>query len=293
MQTDHIEGFWVASATPLMADGTVDHALLAEHAEWLFAQGCDGLVLFGTSGEGTSFTARERLDTVTALMRSGVPAAKLSVGAGFPAFGDSVAMTREALGLGLTHILLLPPYFYRNADGVEDAFAAIFDAVADARLRAMLYHIPQVSGVPVLPGAVASLRRRYGAVVAGVKDSSGVFTDFEAFRRDAPDVPVVIGNEAEIGRANALGGTGTICGLGNVVPGMVRAMFGSAAAAGPMQQACALFGGPFVPTLKSAMAAMTGNPGWARTRAPLRPADPSVGQRVARALQALQKKRAA
>ncbi|MBV9785063.1 MAG: dihydrodipicolinate synthase family protein [Acidisphaera sp.] len=288
MQTDSISGFWVASATPIDADGGVDNALLADHAQWLFEQGCGGLVLFGTSGEGTSFTARERLATVSDLMARGIPAARLSVGAGFPATGDSVAMTQDALAMGLRHVLLLPPYFYRDAAGIEDAFAAILDAVADDRLRAMLYHIPQVSGVPVLPGTVAALRRRYGAVIAGVKDSSGVFADFEAFRRDAPEVPVLIGNEADIGRAAELGGAGTICGLGNVVPGMVRAMFSDPAAADAMRQACALFRGPFVPTLKSTLAAMTGNTAWARTRAPLRPADAALGQRVGEALRSLQ-----
>ncbi len=293
MQTDTISGFWVASATPLDARGGVDHGLLAEHAQWLFGQGCDGLVLFGTSGEGTSFTARERLDTVGALMARGVPAARLSVGAGFPAVGDSVAMTREVLALGLRHVLLLPPYFYRDARGVEDAFAAVLDAVADDRLRAMLYHIPQVSGVPVPPAAVAALRRRHGSVIAGVKDSSGAFADFEALRAAAPDVPILIGNEADIGRAAALGGAGTICGLGNVMPGMVRAMFDEPDAAEPMRRACGLFDGPFVPTLKAAMAAMTGNAAWARTRVPLRDAEPAVGRRVADALRALQDRKAA
>jgi len=60
-----------------------------------------------------------------------------------------------------------------------------------------------------------------------------------------------------------------------------------------MQQACALFSGPFVPTLKAAMAAMTGNAAWARTKVPLRPAEPGVGPRVAEALRALQDRLAA
>ncbi len=287
MQADAVSGFWVASATPLDARGDVDHGLLLEHARWLFAEGCDGLVLFGTSGEGASFTARERLDAVRALLARGVAPERLSVGAGFPAVGDGVAMTRELLSLGLRHALLLPPYFYRDAAGIEDAFAAILDAVADDRLRAMLYHIPQVSGVAVPPAAVASLRARFGAVLAGVKDSSGVFADFEALRAAAPDVAVLIGNEAEIGRAVRLGGAGTICGLGNVVPAMVRATFEDPAAAGPMREACALFAGPFVPTLKSAMAAITGIPAWSRTRVPLRALDPAAGQRVAQALRGL------
>jgi len=290
IERDHIQGYWVAIATPLTTNDTVDHALLAAHGQQLLQQGADGLVLFGTTGEGTSFSAQERLDTIEALMSRGIAPERLMLGAGFPAVPDTIAATRAVLGLGLRHVLLLPPYFYRDAGdaGVEDAFAAVLDGVADDRLRAMLYHIPQVSGVAVAPGVLASLRRRFGVQLAGVKDSSGDYAHFQAFRAAAPDAPVVIGNEADIGRALADGGAGTICGMANLAPALVRAMFTDPAAAGPMRDAITLMNGPFVPTLKSALAALTGQPGWARTRAPLRAADPSVGERVAAGLRRLQ-----
>lgn len=293
--TDTISGLWVALATPLDEEGAVDHAVLARHARWLLSEGCNGVVPFGTTGEGTSFSAAERLAAVEALLASDVAPAQIGLGAGCPAIPDSIALTKAALALGLRHVLLLPPYFYRDvtASGIGDAFAAILDGVADDRLRATLYHIPQVSGVPVPAEAVAGLRARYGRVVAGVKDSSGNFAHFEAFRAAAPDVAVTVGNEVDIFRAVSAGGAGTICGMANLVPGLVRAMFGGEAAAAPMREAVGLIDGPFVPTLKAGLAALTGEAGWARVRAPLRSADPSVGRRVASGLQALQERRAA
>ena len=62
--TEAIRGFWVASATPLAADGSVDSAKLAGHAKQLFGKGVDGVVLFGTTGEGTSFNVAERIATL-------------------------------------------------------------------------------------------------------------------------------------------------------------------------------------------------------------------------------------
>ena len=287
--SDRIEGLWVAMATPLAADGSVDHAGLVRHARWLMHEGCVGLVPFGTTGEGTSFSAPERLAAVEALLGAGVAPGQICLGAGFPAVPDSVALIKAALGLGLRHVLVLPPYFYRDADaeGIEAAFAAIVDGVGDARLRMTLYHIPQVSGVAVPAAAVAGLRARYGAMLAGVKDSSADYPQFQAFRRAAPDVAVVVGNEADIGRALADGGAGTICGMVNVAPALVRAMFADPAAAGPMQAAIKLITGPFVPTLRSILAAQTGNAGWSRCRAPLQAADPAVGIRIAAALQGI------
>jgi len=280
--TDTIRGFWVAIATPIAADGQVDQPALARHAHGLFDQGCDGIVLFGTTGEGPSFSARERLDTVAALLSKGIGPERIALGAGFPSIIDSIALSRDALSLGLRHMLVLPPYFYRDASpsGLEDAFAAIIDGVDDARLRMMLYHIPQVSGVAVLPETLANLRRRYGVLLTGVKDSSADFAQFRAFRAAAPDATVLVGNEADIGRALAEGGGGTICGMGNIVPSLVRAMFSEPNAESAMATAVRLLGQPFLPMMKSVIAAATGDAGWSRVRAPLRSMPASLGVAV-------------
>lgn len=139
-----ISGLWAASATPVAPDGSIDHAALTAHARRLIARGCDGLVLFGTSGEGPSFSIMERLAAAEALLRSDIPAAKLALGTGCSAIGDTIAMTRASLSLGVTEAMILPPFYFSNPpdDGIEDAFAELFDRVADDRLSACLYHIP-------------------------------------------------------------------------------------------------------------------------------------------------------
>jgi 4-hydroxy-tetrahydrodipicolinate synthase len=284
--SDTIHGLWAALATPIAADGAVDHAALVRHAKGLTEAGCEGFVPFGTTGEGTSFSTGERLAAVEAMLGAGIPADRIALGTGCPAITDTIALTKSALALGLHHVLILPPYYYRDveAQGIEDAFAAIIDGVADSRLRATLYHIPQTSGVPVPPAVAGRLRQRFSSLVAGVKDSTGVFENFRAFRAAAPELAIVVGNEADIGRALAEGGAGTICGMVNVVPHLVRAMFADTDAIGPMRAALALMQGPFVPTMKSILAAQTGNAGWLRVRAPLREADAASGQRIAAAM---------
>ncbi|KMO10759.1 dihydrodipicolinate synthase family protein [Methylobacterium platani] len=292
---DAITGLWVALATPLDEDGAVDHDALVRHVRFLIERGCDGVVPFGTTGEGTSFSASERLAAVEALLAAGIPAARIGLGTGMPAIPDAVALTKGALALGLVHALVLPPYFYRDATeaGIVDAFAAYLDGVGDDRLRASLYHIPQTSGVGLPPAAVATLRARYGRLVAGVKDSSGDFAQFRAFRAAAPDVAVCVGNEADIARALAEGGAGTICGMANLVPDLVRAMFADPAAEGPMRAAIGLIAGPFVPVLKSALAATTGEAAFGRVRPPLVAAEAGIGQRIAAELAGLARAAAA
>jgi len=284
--SDAIHGNWAALATPLTQAGDVDLPAFTAHAKYLMAEGCDGVVPFGTTGEGTSFSAPERLEAVEALLIAGIAPAQIALGAGFPALPDTVALIRSALSLGISHALVLPPYFYRDVDsiGLEAAFSRIIDTVADDRLRVTLYHIPQVSGVAIPPATLAALRRSYGAIVAGLKDSSGEYSQFQAFRAAAPDVPLLIGNEADIGRAIAGGGAGSINGMCNVVPALVRAMFDeSASALAPMQQALSYMKGAFVPVMKSILAGQSGDAAWLNVRAPLRPADAAEGQRLAQA----------
>lgn len=272
--TEAIRGFWVASATPLAADGRVDNARLAAHARHLFTKDVDGVVLFGTTGEGTSFNVAERIATVEAMLKDGIPAGRIGIGGGFPAVTDSIALTRAMIGLGVRHVLLLPPYFDRSAapEGIEDAFAAIIDGVADDRLRASLYHIPQVSGVAIPTEVAASLRRRYGKIVAGLKDSSGDFRQFQAFRAAAPELAITVGNEADIARAIAAGGAGTICGMANIVPELVKTMIDGKDVEARMQAAIdiVLKTPSFLTTLKAVLAAQTGDAGWLRVRPPLR-----------------------
>jgi 4-hydroxy-tetrahydrodipicolinate synthase len=293
--TDAIKGLWVALATPLGPDGMVDTAGMVRHAQSLLADGCDGIVLFGTTGEGTSFSAAERLAATEAMLKSGIAAERLALGTGCPAITDTIALTRAMRGIGLTHALMLPPYFYRDAtdEGVGDAFSAVIEKLADPDLRVTLYHIPQTSGVAIAPAVAARLRGSFGAVVAGLKDSSGDFAQFGAFRAGVPELPVLVGNEADIGRALAEGGVGTICGMANLVPALVRAMFTEADAGGPMNAALALMKGPFLPVLKSALAARTGQAGWRRVRPPLTAASEAAGQEVARGVAALVAGRAA
>jgi 4-hydroxy-tetrahydrodipicolinate synthase len=193
-------------------------------------------------------------------------------------------------------VLILPPYFFRGAPaaGLEDAFSAIVEGVASERLRATLYHIPQVSGVAVPAGVLGSLRQRYGRVIAGVKDSSGDFEAFRAFRKAAPDCGCLVGAEVLIARALAEGGTGTICGMANLVPHLVRAMFAGPGGEPAMAAACAQINDPdFLALLKAALAARTGDAAWRAVRPPLRAADPARGARIATALAALQAPRAA
>ena len=256
-----ITGLWAAATTPFDAAGTIDHGALARHADRLLRAGCDGLVLFGSSGEGPSLSMAERLAAAEAVLRAGIAPNRLALGTGSPAIPDTVTLTKGMLALGITRSLLLPPFYFAGVSpqGIEDAFAAVFDAVADPRLSACLYQSAGERGSCAARGAGASARavRR---IVSGVKDSSGDFSGFLAFRAAAPDVASLVGAEVLITRALAAGGQGTICGMANLAPTLLRRLFHEPGAQTAVEQACAAVHS--IPLLKATLAAMTGEPVW-------------------------------
>jgi len=231
----------------------------------------------------------ERLAAAEAVLRADIAPNRLALGTGSPAIPDTVTLTKGMLALGITRSLLLPPFYFAGVSpqGIEDAFAAVFDAVADPRLSACLYHIPQVSGVSVPPAVLGRLRARYGAIVSGVKDSSGDFSGFLAFRAAAPDVASLVGAEVLITRALAAGGQGTICGMANLAPTLLRRLFHEPGAQTAVEQACAAVHS--IPLLKATLAAMTGEPVWRGVRPPLRAAEATAGARIAAVLEALER----
>ena len=106
-----------AATTPSDAGGAIDHVALVRHAKRVLDAGCDGLVLFGSCGEGPSFSISERLAATEAVLRAGVTPARLALGTGYPAIADTVALTKATLDLGITRVLLLPPYYFAGVLG--------------------------------------------------------------------------------------------------------------------------------------------------------------------------------
>jgi 4-hydroxy-tetrahydrodipicolinate synthase len=226
VKTAPIRGLWCASLTPLGADGSIDYARLVAHVHGLTAKGVDGIVLFGTTGEATSFSVTERIGGLDALLAADIPPNRVVAATGCAALADTLALTRHALQSGCPRCLALPPFFWKGLsdEAVFRYYAALIDTVADARLRLYLYHIPQLSGVPISPQAVALLVAAYPGIIAGVKDSSGDFGHTADLLECAPGLSILVGHEPHIPMSLRTGGAGTISGLANLLPLEVAAL---------------------------------------------------------------------
>jgi 4-hydroxy-tetrahydrodipicolinate synthase len=272
-----IQGLWCALLTPLAPGGGIDLARLADHAQGLLRRGVDGLMPFGTSGEGPSLPLAERRAGLEALLAAGVPPARLLAATGCAAFADAVALTRHALGAGVLRCLALPPFFWKGLsdEAVFRYYAGLIEAVGDPRLRLYLYHIPQVSAVPISPQVVARLADAYPEQVAGVKDSGGDFAHTAELLERAPRLAILTGHEPHLPRLLGLGAAGSIGGVANLFPETVAALLRPGA--GPDQEARVqafldiAARHPYLPACKAILAEQTGDPAWLAPCPPLLP----------------------
>ena len=271
-----IEGLWCATLTPLSASGAIDNARFAAHVQWLFSQGVGGVAPFGTTGEGQSFSVDERRAGLDALL-SAVPAQRVLPGTGCASLSETIALTRHATSAGCIASLVLPPFFWKEPsdDGLFTWYARLIEGVGDPRLRVFLYHLPQVSSVPLSVDLVARLASAFPGTIAGIKDSQGSWDNTAALLTRVPQLTIVIGHEPDLPRLVAAGGAGTICGVANAYPHLVRALLSPDASAQTRARIAKFieitFMQPFLPAFKSMVADRTGDASWRNVRPPLLP----------------------
>ncbi len=274
-----LQGIFSPVLTPFGADGAPDPDRFIRHCRWLLAQEV-GLAAFGTNSEANSMTVVEKRALLDALLEAGLPAARMMPGTGACALPDAIELTREAVAAGCGGVLMLPPFYYKGVsdDGLFRYYAGVIDAVADARLRIYLYHIPPVSGVPIPLTLIDRLLATFGPVIAGVKDSSGDWKNTAAMleRFQPRGFDVFAGSENFLLANMRGGGAGCITATGNVNPSAIVRLYRSWQQADADEQqkkldaqraAFAQF--PMIPAMKAAIALKTGRRDWVHVRPPL------------------------
>lgn len=270
-----------AIATPFRSDFGIDFARLGAHARWLLDNGCDGLVLFGTTGEAASLTIEERKLALEMLVAAGIGAEKIVVGTGCCAIADTVELTKHAGSVRVAGALILPPYFYKGISdaGIGRTYDHIFAACGALLPPVYLYHIPQVAGAGVGPDLLGRLIDRHGGAIRGYKDSSGKWDNTRTVLARYPGIDVYVGSETLLVETLRAGGAGCISASVNVQPAAVRAMvesWRSGQADIGQTRATAIRqmlekSGPLIPAVKAVLGRIHDHDGWAFVRPPLEP----------------------
>ncbi|MEI6160522.1 MAG: dihydrodipicolinate synthase family protein [Roseococcus sp.] len=280
----HPRGVFSAALTPIDEHLLPDHRRFVAHCHRLLAEGCDGIAMLGTTGEANSFSSDERRALLEAAIAGGVAPDRLLPGTGVAALMETVALTRHALACGVTTVVMLPPFYYKGGseDGLFASYAEVIERVGDPRLRVVLYHIPQMSAVPIPFPVIARLRERFPGVFTGIKDSAGDFAHMTALVREFPGLSVLAGADPLMLPLLREGGAGCITATSNLVAAelaFVFRHFADAPRAAEVEAAQARIvaarnqASRFaqMASLKAMLGARLKDDGWRRMRPPLLP----------------------
>jgi 4-hydroxy-tetrahydrodipicolinate synthase len=272
MNKQEIFGLSAALITPFTAEGAVDLARLLRHAQHVLAKGSDSITLFGTTGEGFSIGLQDRAQMLGAVVGSGIKGEKLYAGVSATSVSDAADQARLALDFGARGLLLAPPYYFKGPsdEGLYAWFSRVIEGMGAAARGIILYHIPGQTSVPLSVDLVGRLKRAFPRVIAGVKDSSGDKATTEAFLAAHGDLAILVGEERYLAEAMRKGAQGSICGLANLAPWLLRdAIYNrnDNALIRPVVDLITSY--PVLPAVKALVAHMHGDEDYARMRAPL------------------------
>ena len=129
--TTNLRGILAPALTAVTDDFQIDQERTIAHYEWLLENGCDGLLVCGTTSEANSFPVAERKRLLEQAVEAGIDPKKLLVGTGCCAFADSVELTRHAIQLRCAGVLMLPPFYYKqlSEDGLFRYFASLIERI--------------------------------------------------------------------------------------------------------------------------------------------------------------------
>lgn len=196
-----------AMITPFTPEGALDRAGAAELAKWLIAQGNDGLVVAGTTGESPTLSTSEHLDLIQ-IVREAVPEAVVVAGVGSNDTNYVTTMIKDVNDMGVDGYLTVTPYYNRPS---QAGIAAHFAAQAEATdLPLMLYDIPARSGRKIDTATILSLASQHPNIVA-LKDAAGAPGVTAHLLAEAPDgFEVYSGDDSLTLPLLAVGATGVV-----------------------------------------------------------------------------------
>jgi 4-hydroxy-tetrahydrodipicolinate synthase len=223
--TLNLTGLAVALATPFTPAGEVDFPAFRRLVRHVVAGGVDTLIPLGTTGEAPTLIESERDAIIVATLEEcgGRP---VVVGTGSNATHRAVAMTRRAQELGAAGALVVTPYYNKpSADGLVAHFAAI--AAAAPGLPLIAYNVPGRTGQNITPAVLDRLWEN--PQVVAVKECSGNLAQVAEIARTLPAGKTLLaGDDILAVAAIAVGASGLISVLGNVLPRETAAMVAAA-----------------------------------------------------------------
>ncbi len=209
-------GAAVALITPMHEDGSINYEEMERIVNDQINHGTDAIVICGTTGEASTMTHEEHIETIKACVEMTKKRVPVIAGSGSNCTDTAIFLSREAQKVGADGLLVVSPYYNKATQkGLKQHFTAVAGSVD---IPIILYNIQGRTGVNIQPKTIAELAKEVDNIVA-VKEASGDLSQIATLMAMTQgDLDVYSGNDDQIVPITALGGKGVISVLSHVAP---------------------------------------------------------------------------
>jgi 4-hydroxy-tetrahydrodipicolinate synthase len=210
-----ITGSMVAIVTPMHEDGRLDLARFRQLIDWHAAEGTDGIVVVGTTGESPTVDFDEHKELIRIAVQHSRGRIPIIAGTGGNSTAEAIELTESAKKAGATACLSVVPYYNKPT---QEGMYRHFSAVADAATKPVcLYNVPGRTAVNLSPAT--ALRLAAHPNIMGIKEASGDLKQIMSLlRARADDFAVLSGDDWLTLPVITSGGDGLISVVSNEIP---------------------------------------------------------------------------
>jgi 4-hydroxy-tetrahydrodipicolinate synthase len=214
-----IKGIYAAGMSVLDKNLSLNIDKTICHAEKLIMQGCHGVAIFGSTGQGQLISVSEKIKLLNKLSESKFKNNYL-IGTGFNSLSETINLMKIASSLKFNDFLIMPPAYYKYGDKeVIDFYSRIVEAVPNSRI--ILYNFEKLSGYKFSVSCIEELVKRFSQQIVGVKDSS--YNLYENLR--IANFAIFPGSELKLLKGLEIGCHGIITATCNVTAELSRKVY--------------------------------------------------------------------
>jgi len=223
----NLRGSIVALVTPMRADGAVDNEALDRLVEFQIANGTNGIVAVGTTGESPTLSVTEHIGVVRRMVETAKGRVPVIAGTGANATTEAIEWTQMAKEVGADACLLVTPYYNKpTQEGLYQHYKAVAKAV---NVPIVLYNVPGRTGCDLKPETVQRLAQELPNIV-GLKEAASLERNRELLNRVGGRLALLSGDDDLACECMLAGFQGVVSVSANVAPKQVRAVVDAALA---------------------------------------------------------------
>lgn len=215
MKKTIFKGVGTALITPFKNDFEVDYDAFGKVVDFQLSEGIDALVVCGTTGESSTMTDKEKLETIEFVVNRVNGRVPVIAGTGSNDTRHSIELTKEACKIGADAILVVTPYYNKTS---QNGLVKSYFAIADSSTKPLiLYNVPSRTGLNIEPQTYLKLSEHEN--IAAIKEANGNISKIvETAALVHGKLDIYSGNDDQIVPMMAIGAIGVISVLSNVVP---------------------------------------------------------------------------